>query len=185
MFLIKNNQGNISKWGGGTTREMFIYPQNSTLENRDFIFRISSATININHSVFTDFNGFKRYIIPLNGELQIKHENSTNILLKTNTLYIFDGGRETESMHTNEQLQDFNIIVNKNYESDIKIIQDIDTQSILYSKYDIFIIYMLNATAIFNNIELIKGDLLIIKKKELVYFTLNKGDLLVGGIKIP
>jgi len=184
MYIIKKDQGTITKWADGTTRELFIYPQESSLEARDFIFRISSAKINTKHSVFTNFIGFDRYIIPLNGDLQIKHENGPYITLKPNMLHYFDGDVKTESIHTQKQLIDFNLIINKKYECDIKVIKSIDIKNISYSNYDIVLIYMLNSTASFNDIKLEKGDLLIIDEKKSINFTPDDGDIFIGKIKL-
>lgn len=51
-----------NRWSGGITRELLILPQGSSLSERNFDIRISSAVINLTKSVFSDFTNYKRYI---------------------------------------------------------------------------------------------------------------------------
>lgn len=184
MYIIKKNQGAVSKWSNGITREMFIYPQTAALKNRNFIFRVSSARIDSEHSVFSNFDGFIRYLIPLNADMQIKHEDRPYFLLKAHNLHCFAGDIKTESMHTCKQLIDFNVIIDKNYACDMQITKNIDMKNVPYIKYDIVLVYLLNATAMYNNTNLEKGDLLIIDERKPIDFSSNGGDLFIGKIKL-
>ena len=43
-----------SKWSGGETTELYIYPADYQYKKRDFLFRISRATIPKEKSIFTN-----------------------------------------------------------------------------------------------------------------------------------
>lgn len=44
---------NISRWSGGTTTELFIWPHGASYAERRFGIRISTATVDIAQSTFT------------------------------------------------------------------------------------------------------------------------------------
>lgn len=62
-----------STWSGGTTTELFLYPENGSYAARDFLFRISSATVDLEESDFTPLQGVERYITPLEGSFVLAH----------------------------------------------------------------------------------------------------------------
>ena len=43
--IVKEQGQKISKWSGGITNQLYIYPENSSYENRNFKWRISSANV--------------------------------------------------------------------------------------------------------------------------------------------
>ena len=93
---------NTSKWLGGTSTELFIYPLHSDYPKRNFIFRLSSATIDLERSEFTDLAGFQRFIAPLEGDLCLSHDDKNYKSLAQNEVYAFDGGVKTISKNTVE-----------------------------------------------------------------------------------
>ena len=62
-----------STWSGGTTTELYLYPENGSYAARDFLFRISSATVDLPESDFTALPGVERYITPLAGSFTLTH----------------------------------------------------------------------------------------------------------------
>ncbi len=52
MELVTHNQQKISTWSGGTTTELFIYPEVAEYSERNFDFRISTATVEVEESNF-------------------------------------------------------------------------------------------------------------------------------------
>lgn len=70
LFPKKNSKPSI--WSGGLTYEYMIYPKTANYTDRDFIFRISSATIEKLPSVFTKFKGYYRYLVMLDNCLDIE-----------------------------------------------------------------------------------------------------------------
>ncbi|UWY26580.1 HutD family protein [Flavobacterium sp. TR2] len=70
LFSKKNTKPSI--WTGGLTYEYMIYPKTANYSDRDFAFRISSATIEEVPSEFTKFKGYYRYLVMLDNRLQIE-----------------------------------------------------------------------------------------------------------------
>ena len=69
-------------WNGGLTYEYMIYPETARYSDRDFVFRISSATIEKVPSEFTKFKGYHRYLVMLDNSLHIKVNKEKKIYEK-------------------------------------------------------------------------------------------------------
>lgn len=70
--LLPKKSSKASIWSGGLTYEYMIYPKTANYADRDFEFRVSSATIEEVPSVFTKFEGYYRYLVMLDNNLQIE-----------------------------------------------------------------------------------------------------------------
>ncbi|MEN2488489.1 HutD family protein [Flavobacterium sp. B11] len=70
LFSKKNTKPSI--WSGGLTYEYMIYPKTANYADRDFAFRISSATIEQTPSEFTKFKGYHRYLVMLDNDLDVE-----------------------------------------------------------------------------------------------------------------
>ena len=70
LLFKKNSKASI--WSGGLTSEYMIYPETARYADRDFVFRISSATIEQEPSEFTKFKGYYRYLVMLDNGLDIE-----------------------------------------------------------------------------------------------------------------
>ena len=69
----------ITNWTQGETAEYYIYPDKCDYENNDFLFRLSSATIDNQPARFTVFIGYTRYLAMLNNKLDISiNRNKTS-----------------------------------------------------------------------------------------------------------
>lgn len=78
MKVIRRKIKNIdpSLWQGGKTYELFIYPENTSYAEKNFMFRLSSATIEKSPSIFTNFQGYRRFLIMLAGDLAIERNGN-------------------------------------------------------------------------------------------------------------
>ena len=99
-----------TKWAGGETTQLIIYPQDAVLSQRNFLFRISSATFTSTESKFSDFTGYQRYILPLEGSLSVSHEGLYNRNLEKYEVEYFDGSWSTFSENTLD-CRDYNFII--------------------------------------------------------------------------
>ncbi|UTC66351.1 MULTISPECIES: HutD family protein [unclassified Treponema] len=106
-----------SNWSGGTTTELFIYPREADYQKRNFLFRLSSATVDLDRSDFTPLPGFFRFISPLNGDLKISHDEKNFTKLKPYEVYAFEGGAKTVSMG---RVRDFNLMVKEGIQTEVK-----------------------------------------------------------------
>lgn len=65
------NSFSTAKWSGGETTELFIYPKDSQYKKREFLFRLSSATVPNEKSTFTKLPGIERKLLILSGETKL------------------------------------------------------------------------------------------------------------------
>ncbi len=72
--VLTKKQQHQDKWSGGKTTELGIYPKNADVKNKDFIWRLSTATCKRDKSKFTDYTGYNRVLLPLEGEAKLTHE---------------------------------------------------------------------------------------------------------------
>jgi environmental stress-induced protein Ves len=72
IILFPKKDTKPSIWSGGLTYEYMIYPKMAKYADRDFVFRISSATIEEVPSEFTQFKGYYRYLVMLDNGLEIE-----------------------------------------------------------------------------------------------------------------
>lgn len=108
--LIKNSEHITSNWSGGTTTELCIYPVDSSYQDRNFMWRISSATVDLEISKFTLLPDYERIIMVLKGNLVLSHNDHQAITLNKFDQYEFDGGIDTESFG---KVTDFNLMMRK------------------------------------------------------------------------
>ncbi len=112
----------VNRWSGGITRELFIWPKGSSLAKRDFAIRISSAVIDSTGSDFSDFSGFVRYIMPLQGTIDL-YRQGEKMRLEPGKLFRFSGSDKVSSTNTPGAI-DFNVIVKEGVEVDVCVTGD-------------------------------------------------------------
>ena len=108
--LIKNDEFLTSKWSGGTTTEIAIYPKDSLYSERNFIWRLSSAKVKTEESTFTSLPGINRIIMILKGKLKLEHIGHYKCILGPFEQDSFSGSWETKSYG---QVTDFNLMMNE------------------------------------------------------------------------
>lgn len=167
--LIKNNEYNTSQWSGGTTTELYIYPEKAEYSKLNFLFRISTATVNIEESDFTRLVGIDRKIMLLDGDLTLEHEENKNINLYKFEEYSFKGYWKTKGYG---KARDFNLMTSENCKGSIECIK--------INPNDNLTINLRNQINISNKLGCVvycfEGSKLLIKGTE---YKLEKGDLLV------
>ena len=98
-----------SRWSGGTTTELFIWPQGADYGKREFSFRISSAVVELEESDFTALPGVMRYITPLTGGFTLIHPGKTPVVMgPVAEPYRFSGEEPT---HCVGRATDFNLML--------------------------------------------------------------------------
>ena len=98
-----------SQWSGGTTTEVFIWPQGASYAAREFQCRISSATVELEESDFTPLPGVMRYIVPLQGGFTLTHPGKSPVVMGPLTEpYRFSGEIAT---HCVGRATDFNLML--------------------------------------------------------------------------
>lgn len=108
-IMVKKAEDFItSKWSGGSTTELYIYPPKAVYKEGNFKCRISSATVEVDKSEFTSLPGVKRYLSIFSGELKMIHGEDTEVNLKPYEVDCFDGGVPTVSYG---KVVDFNLML--------------------------------------------------------------------------
>lgn len=97
-------------WAGGKTRELFIYPPEASYDERNFIFRLSSATIEKEETQFTLLPDYDRSLMVLEGEVILSFEGKRVCRLSQWEQDNFDGKETTRSFG---KIKDYNLIVLK------------------------------------------------------------------------
>ncbi len=101
-----------TEWAAGNTTELYIYPPNSDFKSRQFLWRLSRATVMSLSSTFTPLYGVIRWIMPLDGPLSLKHKKDGKVLYRITLApfqaHSFKGDWETES---EGKVADFNLML--------------------------------------------------------------------------
>lgn len=114
-----NRKRIVSTWKGGKTTQLCIVPENASLQERNFDLRISSATIDLERSEFSDFRGYRRYLMKLEGDITLLIDDKT-IIIKRDEAFEFMGDEKVISI-SKEPSRDFNVIIKKDKKADISI----------------------------------------------------------------
>jgi len=111
MKRLTQEQYRISDWFGGKTIEIAIGPEGANYADRDFLWRLSSATVDLDESDFTALPDYMRWIAPLRGKMRLVHGDAGEaILLNEYDTDYFDGGINT---HSWGRCTDFNLMLRK------------------------------------------------------------------------
>ena len=106
--IITREQQQTSAWAGGTTTQIAIYPADSSYVNRDFLWRLSSAVVELDESNFTKLPGFDRHLMVLEGALKLVHSEHHSVMLMQYEQDSFRGSWNTVSFG---RAKDFNLML--------------------------------------------------------------------------
>lgn len=108
--IIRKNENKTSTWSGGTSTQLYIYPENAVYAERNFKWRLSSATVAVGESVFTPLPGISRILMVIEGEVSIEHQGHHSTILKAFEKDSFSGDWTTRCVG---KATDFNLMTNK------------------------------------------------------------------------
>lgn len=101
----------VSKWSGGKTTQIAIDPPGAVYADRDFHFRLSSATVELEESDFTSLPDYDRIIAPVEGQLSLYYnESEAPVVLRELECDAFDGAWKTRSCG---RVVDYNLMTRK------------------------------------------------------------------------
>ena len=103
-------------WASGTSTEIFVFPADGDFKTRNFLFRISTATVEAEETTFSDFTGLTRILMPLVGNLTLIHEGQYTKELQPFDQDIFDGSWNTRSKG---KVTDFNVMFKPPYTASV------------------------------------------------------------------
>ncbi|MDF9866523.1 environmental stress-induced protein Ves [Bacilli bacterium PM5-3] len=177
---IKQEDTKTTKWAKGSTSEYYIYPESCNYMNKDFLFRISSATIDEQPARFTMFIGYTRYLTMLDSALDISINRKQNTY-ENHEIIKFHSEDDTIAYSTGK---DFNLMVKE----DIKD-HCVEVKHGFFTFDNSFVIaYALNDCEAFVNSEtypLKKNECLVIEnldKKEFDF--ISPDDLIIAQLNL-
>ena len=99
-----------TQWSGGSTTQLVIAPRNAVYAERDFLWRISSATVELDESDFTALPDYRRFISTVEGDMTLSHNGGAELTLHPGDIHAFDGADAT---HSAGRCTDFNLMLRK------------------------------------------------------------------------
>lgn len=100
----------VSTWSGGKTIQIAISPEGAVYADRDFLWRVSSATVELDESDFTALTDYNRWIFLLSGTMRLSHNGGPAVSLAPYEAHSFDGADKT---HCWGRCTDFNLMLRK------------------------------------------------------------------------
>lgn len=171
-------------WASGTSTELFIHPANGSFAERNFLFRISTATVEAETSTFTFFEGITRHLMILKGRLELIHVDHYTKHLEPYDQDIFSGEWSTNSKG---KVTDFNLMLKDGATGSLTHhrIEPGDSASFIATT-DYYFIYLAAGIATLSNGNTAKvGDLLRIGKgSELAIDAQERCDLVVIEVMV-
>lgn len=162
MKILKSSSFTIKKWSGGTTKELYIYPEDSDYMSRNFEIRISTAIVELEKSEFTLLKNYNRHLMILDGEMKIFHEGHYNKKMKKFDVDSFYGGWSTTS---EGKVVDFNLMTTINYEGELHYYENFDEIALNSFNLEKKIIYIYKGK--YENKTVFEtGDIIILDKNE-------------------
>jgi uncharacterized protein len=186
--VISQNELKTTTWQGGTTTQLYIYPENASYAERNFDFRISTAKVESETSQFTSLPNIHRKLMVLDGSITINHEGHYSKKLDKFAIDTFEGNWKTSAIGT---CTDFNLMSTKNNSGSITAFQIEKNKELLISKNKLskwLVLYIYTGEgSIELNKEIVKlqeGSLLLIEdlEKNISIKGIEKTELIVTKI---
>lgn len=160
MKLVSKVNQKTSSWTGGTTTELLIFPENSSVSEQNFEYRISTARVLVEKSEFTSFPNFNRKLAILEGKLKIQHNQSAWYFLEQGEQVEFSGDWKTRS---EGQVVDFNVIYNDNYQVELGFTDQLDGM-VYMGNIELLGFYCINGMGGINGVAFHAGDFVFIQE---------------------
>ncbi len=118
--IYGKEQFNIGKWSGGETSEYAIYPESAKYIDRDFIWRLSSASVDVEESVFTKLPDYDRILMVLEGDAILVHGDERTVKLAKGQQDSFGGDVKTKCFG---KIRDYNLMFKKGCYGSLAVIE--------------------------------------------------------------
>ena len=114
VTLLRANDFQVSDWSGGKTKQLYLSPPTGHYGKRNFDYRLSTATVELAESQFSDLSGFHRILMSLDHTLHLHNASrQEETVLAPFTPYVFEGSDSITSQGT---CTDFNLIYSDHYQ---------------------------------------------------------------------
>lgn len=118
--IIRQADCHTGHWSGGSTTELFLWPQGTCYVTRDFSVRASTATVEADTSVFTPLPGYTRLLMTVRGEMRLEIEGREDVQLPPWQSVRFDGGVKTCSFG---RCVDFGVMLGKGWDGTLRAVR--------------------------------------------------------------
>ena len=132
-YVCNEKDFTVGKWSGGSTTQLAIFPAKSSYLGRNFVWRLSSATVDTEESDFTRLPDYDRVLMVLKGETVLSYEGERVVRLKELEQDRFDGAWKTKSFG---KITDFNLMVRKGNEGYLDVIYPKQEKEVFTSEYE-------------------------------------------------
>lgn len=113
MDIKRKSELSHNRWSGGVTTQLAIWPEGADYGVRRFDWRISTAAVEDEKSVFTPLPGIHRLLMILDGEIEVTHGGTRTVAMKPFAhVDEFEGGEETVSIG---RCVDFNLMTSRGF----------------------------------------------------------------------
>lgn len=164
-MTIKHLKSNFSKtipWAKGTSQELFIYPPTADFQERDFLFRISLATVEAESSEFTPLPGIQRTLMLLKGRHTLIHKDQHAKQLLPFDQDTFEGSWQTSS---EGRATNFNLMCRPSASGELRHLKGSSGEELACStEADMELIYLYNGKASYQGKPMASGDCIVIEK---------------------
>lgn len=164
VTLLRANDFQVSDWSGGKTKQLYLFPPTGHYGKREFDYRLSTATVELAESQFSDLSGFHRILMSLDHTLHLHNASrQEETVLAPFTPYFFEG---SDSITSRGTCTDFNLIYSDHYQGQMLAISDREELSqdeaiqFIYALSDL----MVTGTGL-PSLNLETGQLLIVEKE--------------------
>ena len=165
---IKKEILTTNTWSGGTTTELFLYPENGDYKSLDFDYRLSTASVDVESSNFTSLPGINRLIMSLTGPLELIHMDQHSITLQPFEVDAFKGEWSTTSKG---KVVDFNLMYTNDYKASMAV-KDVSEDILEVVVNDILALYAFDQSVTVGcdsmTYEMAHGEMLIISQMDSV-----------------
>ncbi len=118
--IYKEENFSVSKWTGGTTKQLAIFPEAADYVKRNFVWRLSTATCELEETNFSKLPDYDRVLMVLEGEVVLAHQDVRVARLSALEQDRFDGGYRTKSFG---KITDYNLMTAKGNAGYLDVIQ--------------------------------------------------------------
>ena len=118
--IYKSEDFTPSRWTGGTTTQLAIFPEDADYVKRNFIWRLSTATCDLEETTFTKLPDYDRVLMVLKGDVVLAHQDVRVARLGELEQDRFDGGYHTKSFG---KITDYNLMTVKGSKGYLDVIE--------------------------------------------------------------
>ena len=172
MRIQREADYKISLWDGGYTKELFLYPENGSYQERNFQIRISTAKIEKEVSKFTLLPGVERYLMMQEGDVRLVFGDGEEKNLCPRQIIRFMGDEEITSYGTG---MDMNLMLKDGAKGEMQFAQVPEGEMITLPGNTAVILYVMQGEGTIDGQKIAMGETVILKNQQVQPPVINTG----------